>query len=725
MLPKFKGRQDLGHFCLRYGESLLTTQNYWVVNSNFYLKKYKKSLLICFRCNLTGDKASWHCWELYLRARRAVPFKRELGEKDPKDEEEKKEEGKHEEDPRDEVDKIRSKLMEETKDDDSFQDDPELEEPDENFEDLVVIMLRRKYIPPLMDLFSDIICTLRAPSRSLNFEENREKYKVQYITDKSNENVKLLRGIVDPLHPNSKSNEIYTQIVQEKANALLMDEEQCMFFQCSLNIFPDGLKFACTYLRNILSVLSKSGQGETKRMLQHLRKVYAKELRALKFSENAPPYEIIKRFEEENQLATGGLSNMMEMINWKCKIASYIANCIDGGLLYGEFTLPELVKQTMAHTDLLEAMKMKDVLNYLLYLRERDNEWEHEQIAQILQRMMGSGDYVFNPKVMRVLLETSYLQKELNNENPILYPRFLAYLLNTTEEIKLKVSICRQIIKINSDGSLKALDEQTQNSFSQVVKPLGEMITASCPILCNLATLALVSLANNLNIMKEAIAQMLDLILVNLTTKSEELLEYTLKLILSLLSSLNICKSIMMNYDVMPLMLNILKGIGIKHLYHDNMTYVLSLQIIGTIIHNDNSNKDFLLGIPDAKKTILSLLDSNMYFQPNEQLQSKIFLLLKQLISVEPDLKTEIGAALMPQKLRAILSYHLEHQNIKIEGLDTIFKLMIVLVKHCKDNQERLVKMGGVLNQYLKEGESLIQKKVTELLRIITQFFIK
>jgi len=105
------------------------------------------------------------------------------------------------------------------------------------------------------------------------------------------------RHAVDSIFQQSKFNSIFRNIIEEKANALLMDEETVNFYHYNLNIQPLGIKYAVNYLRSILSILSKYNGEQCKdlvRQLKHLRLIRKEE-----YIEKSPA-AIVEAFEGES-----------------------------------------------------------------------------------------------------------------------------------------------------------------------------------------------------------------------------------------------------------------------------------------------------------------------------------------------------------------------------------------------------------------------------------------
>ena len=74
--------------------------------------------------------------------------------------------------------------------------------------------------------------------------------------------------MVDSLYPAHRYSTIYKNIIEEKTNALLMDEDAMDFYHHHLNIQPVGITFAVNYLRSILSILSRYNGDYPKELIR-------------------------------------------------------------------------------------------------------------------------------------------------------------------------------------------------------------------------------------------------------------------------------------------------------------------------------------------------------------------------------------------------------------------------------------------------------------------------
>jgi hypothetical protein len=249
------------------------------------------------KCNLTNDKAQWSCWEVHIRT---LTY------------------------------------------------------------DIYTTVLRRKFIPPLMDIFVDIVCVSQSRCDEDDIDQDDPTEKNQML-----ENVH--RPAIDSIFPVTKSGNVYRNIVEEKVNALLMDEDMMNFYHFNLGILPSGVSFAANYLKSILAILQRYN-GE-----------YAKELWGMLKAQNLmrkddylemPPDRIVDQY----QLREGNLTEQDPV--WRAKIARYLAYCIDGGLLQSHFTLKTFIRQLAGVSDSIDEFALKDELKYLLHARKKGEKYE-------------------------------------------------------------------------------------------------------------------------------------------------------------------------------------------------------------------------------------------------------------------------------------------------------------------------------------------------------------
>jgi hypothetical protein len=63
---------------------------------------------------------------------------------------------------------------------------------------------------------------------------------------------------VDSMYSYSRFTTIYKNIVEERSNALLLDEDTVNYFHYNLNVLPNpGILYAIAYLENLLQIFGK------------------------------------------------------------------------------------------------------------------------------------------------------------------------------------------------------------------------------------------------------------------------------------------------------------------------------------------------------------------------------------------------------------------------------------------------------------------------------------
>ena len=118
------------------------------------------------------------------------------------------------------------------------------------------------------------------------------------MAEEEEEMIEIHQMAVDSMHPSHES-VVYSEIVKEKTNSLLMDLE----VQQNMNILPEGVVYAYSYIRSILIIMSKYSDS-AKEILRELNKQFNAFLKTLgedneiDFIEGRPKV-IVEKFESE------------------------------------------------------------------------------------------------------------------------------------------------------------------------------------------------------------------------------------------------------------------------------------------------------------------------------------------------------------------------------------------------------------------------------------------
>ena len=100
-----------------------------------------------------------------------------------------------------------------------------------------------------MECYQDILITSVHYYEKSESESEKRRMSKTFMKE-------VHQTVIDTLHPHNYLNEnIYHVFVTQKADALLMDEQSMKFFEQQLNITPKLAKYACSYVRTIISML--------------------------------------------------------------------------------------------------------------------------------------------------------------------------------------------------------------------------------------------------------------------------------------------------------------------------------------------------------------------------------------------------------------------------------------------------------------------------------------
>lgn len=551
--------------------------------------------------------------------------------------------------------------------------------------DTLIIMLRRKYIPPMLDVFQDIAIVMNGPV----IEKKDSKTSLEFIG--------FIRNMADSLYSVNtlhvvSQNSIYRLLVDEKANGLLLDDDTYFFYQYKKDIKPKQITFGVKYLSCILKILGEVSD-EYITLEKELLKKYANELQydiyeVLNIKESDPT-NLINEF---LKLSYQGTDNTKKKL-WLYKLSRYLAYCVDGGLLNGQFSLVEI----LYHYNYLSSTSnnLLKVINFLLHLTLESQEIEVEffqsnegiklEISSILNKIkkINSGNYLYNEKVMKTLIENDFLfnefkrLSEINNESPQSYAEVLIQLLLNSKQSALKCSICRHLISFQAEIKNKESegeDEYMKAVFKILNKPLIELYKSPNKTLATLACVALLNICWNSKDIKflivfeggGAVA------LANLNSRDETLLRYSLQLVMSLCSIYQNIENFI-KYGLVTKLLSILYGTKVPGTAYSVKVISLVLQIIRIIIGQTDSK---FQEIEDNLLFFVNSLDNE--YANCEDVEIEMLGLLKKMAMKNIICKKKIGGCMIKNILEKMAKKSTT-KSLKI--IDQYLQLLCILMK--------------------------------------------
>ena len=510
---------------------------------------------------------------------------------------------------------------------------------------IALIILRRKFIPPLMDSGQDFVFIAKGGllSRSICSEP------------------------ANSIYTKAISNEYYSIILRQRCEALIMDEESANFYQLNLNITPESIKLAQRFIFSILNIMEANNQkSEHKDVWNELKKIPGVADKAEK------PEEVIEIFMQKSKAPPKSQGYM----KWCEKVCRYLAYALDGGLFHCKFTLEDVVDSVMGGglKEIQQLSCLKKCIKQLLHVRkitehsERQNEDLYEPITGLLKecanRRNESKKWAFNEKVMIGLVESGYLQRELDISGDVnVYPNLLIYLLQSPwSSIELKSVICRVTVRID--------DLNEYSIFKPLIPYFLDVFSGKNYSLASQAAVSLINLSFNNRENKQNLFRSLQVIIKRLTTKDQKLLSYAILLLTNLASEPSRRKVIAS--DIRDPLIRIITGKIIQKEYLSNEVLSRALNALITI-SKDHGTLDYLIQNDELK------LVCSEHINSNEDVVSKIVWLFEIMAEKSTTARIRIGQLSIAKLIERL------KDRFSVETIKAIVLLLKLLITNSEN----------------------------------------
>ena len=506
---------------------------------------------------------------------------------------------------------------------------------------IAVIVLRRKFIPPFLDCGQDFV----------------------FITTGGEDSRKINCEPADTIFTKANSNKYYESILAQRCNALIMDEESANFYQQNLNLKPAFITYAYQYIYSIIQLILDHQKQNLVFVNTELKKIPNVE----KFGEH--PEKVIDAFMAESSAPDKSLGH----IKWCQKVCRYLAFALDGGLYYSKLTLEEVLKSVMGGSlkDIAHLSMLKRCIKQMLHVRKitedsnAQNEDLYPPIADMLKeyanKRLETKTWNFNERVMISLVETGYLQRELDISGDVMvYPNLLVFLLQCPwHSIELKSVICRVTVIIDDPSEMNALKPLIPH-FIDVF--LGKNYTLSAQ-----AAVSLINLIYNNRENKQALYKKLPALAKKLTSKDQKVLSYTIMLLQNLASEASRRKNIATM--IRDNLLGILVGKVIDRRY-------LSLEVVSRAItamitiSKDHTTLDYYAISQELIETGIYYIDKS------DELLQKLTWFYEIMADSRDSAAIELGRIYIPIFLKKL------NQNLQNDVVKNIVGLMKKLLEN-------------------------------------------
>mmetsp|Transcript_32551 Transcript_32551/g.74374 ORF Transcript_32551/g.74374 Transcript_32551/m.74374 type:complete len:947 (+) Transcript_32551:200-3040(+) len=489
-----------------------------------------------------------------------------------------------------------------------------------------VVMLRREYLPPVLDLCQDIIITLHVPASVL---DNQELTTFDILNE-----AHIIADSVSPVCADcTASAPLYFNFIQAKLNALHFDEDAMSWIHARLLLEPVHRTEAMCFLKAVLRLLQDENALNNPSLLDELDDVELLELMIV-------PKRLAAWAEREFPNL-----DVCSRHAWNARVARYLAYQLDGVAFSYRFTLVDLV--TPHFITEYGQRAVANIVYYLLHIRPVDmSEPFKEMTLPMLAEETDPNSFTFNDRVMQGLIECGWVAKTFaRNERrrdrnrasgmTVEYAKLLSQLLlNQTASRNLKAAICRQIISAN-EGSIPT---------GMLIPALVELMERGSLFLQTYATVTLINLTGG---QPEAKALLMNfdaarICIDQLATKDDDLLYYTMVLLTNITKTEH-HRDLVKGKGAVPVLMHLLVG------YYHDIQYKSRLltelcSVIGQLCNDEDTR---LLVTATGETTIDCLL--HMLQQATSQawntskLKSKAMFALRQACVASDAVKEAVG----------------------------------------------------------------------------------
>jgi hypothetical protein len=473
--------------------------------------------------------------------------------------------------------------------------------------DIAIMVARRKYIPPVMDMAQTFVLIF--------YGKNLD----QSSMDGGNF-LKDAECIIDTMSPRNRSFEPDRLVVQTKANALLFNDDAYAWYQSRLCIFPTAIKRAKQFCKSILRLLDRVNLGDGSTDTDQVFPEVSVDIK------QDDPFEFASRLEKESN----GLSDNAPAalhLGWKARVWQYIAYCVDGGLCPHLLRIDSLVyDHQMMTSGTRESERVAHVLETMLYLRPTGQPYRHIPLVMKLQDSKTMSNFSFNERVMVRLLETDYLKRLVGGRSDVSeYPRFLVRLIkhcssaDSSENHKLKYAVCKQLVTMSvTDLNVRLSEARVfvaadDVSMNMVVPVLINLLYAKDDNIKVLAVVSLVNYTNNHPAMKNAVMAGggVRKVVTFLGSANEDLVWHSCKLLAGCTKHSEQYRQTIAQFGIIPRLINLLEKSEVPPYYRPLPILIQVAAVLGYLAHDArirNEMTEFLSKPPPAVPKLVKLL---------------------------------------------------------------------------------------------------------------------
>eukprot|EP00697_Spironema_sp_BW2_P000369 gnl/Spiro4/10465_TR5604_c0_g1_i1.p1 gnl/Spiro4/10465_TR5604_c0_g1~~gnl/Spiro4/10465_TR5604_c0_g1_i1.p1 ORF type:complete len:898 (+),score=338.15 gnl/Spiro4/10465_TR5604_c0_g1_i1:66-2759(+) len=338
--------------------------------------------------------------------------------------------------------------------------------------DIVVIVLRRKYIPSFGESYQDIVVVVYGSEVDRKAIPGADAQLQQHFVTEPDANPEennvaaIAEWVADSMSPENRVFQFDETLVLRKARMLQYNEDAMLWFKNHYRFVPAQQELAMVFYKSIITLLIKAGQPVNTDALPTCRVV-------------DDPFTIVSELNQQG-LDAGLTANTDPLLQeeWDRKVSRYLAFCCDGGLYSNQIGVMEIV-EAEKHVDTSKPerihtkQRLRKILDYFIHLCPVRELYKNTPISQKVEEVKTSKIY-FNERVTCKLLKLMYIQNCCDRDGPHVYLELLCNMLLQTASVAALCVICDELARLCEDPDKRALVQAKDDVSSHMVTLLQE-----------------------------------------------------------------------------------------------------------------------------------------------------------------------------------------------------------------------------------------------------------
>ena len=461
--------------------------------------------------------------------------------------------------------------------------------------DVIIIAIRRSFIPPSLDAHQDFVVTMFSPSTFAQSELHRTKYATAndrlFTKDITTQLTTLCRGIVDSLQPSSIPVTLNFKKITQRDRALTL-----------------GIR-SYRWVANLRYKLSLQYHEKAKLFCAAVRKLFLQTPQGHPIdndTEDLDPVQLAeeicgKAIETMSHVHADDEAGMHELQN---RVWAYLGNCLNGAVKFR----PSMSLISLFTSRNPSNGKVHDLARRLLRLRQRRGKFHlHKSFKDLAKDLAVITDMVFNENVMYAMLESHYVEQILGTDTDVFLTHVFKYCLQSSARKlrtkQLQSAICRRWLRFAKSTQAKQQVLTAEVLVAEIVVLLSRV---QDEVILTYLVACLVDFAYDNGHMKNHIMRLgtAELVIGFLDNPNADLVRHSCALLVNCSTDKNHAH-IIRSFNVIPKLLHLLKPRDFEPLFRSKALLLQVLRVATNLVQyaQDGDRTIADLGLSDKIET--------------------------------------------------------------------------------------------------------------------------